>query len=360
MKNRRTFPRALALIVVFAGALLLLVGTYGVIASQVSSARPNRTFASGSSVAPTWSSGWETIVPATCSEFDHNLSGDPDHYAVELWFLDTEGDLGMHRYGYGGLEEDGKWYGAYWQYLTANTIQVCRGADDDTADLIRVRVWDPPDDPDYASPWTDINPGQTITFEHNVNITATELTVGLWFSGTARGIHNFSYGGLADDPDPGPPPGAGRMLGAHWHDLTDNTVQVSRHPHDIDIQQVRVIVVHGAPPDYDSLVDPGDWQSIAHGTNVFTHNLNWDSNMMLVRGECYSSTLGGIHHWFAGGNHDWLYGGQWQGTNLQNVTTNTIEIYRQPDDQICPQARVRIWKRSRQIYLPSVLGNYEP
>ena len=169
---------------------------------------------------------------------------------------------------------------------------------------------------------------------------------------TKSTLWTIGYGGLADDI-------ALQMRGGHWHHLTDNTVQVSRHPTDTHvserIEQVRVVVVHGAPPNYDSLVDLGGWQSITAGAKyTFTHNLNWNPNRLLVRGEC-SSTIGGINQWFAGGNHDWFTG--WQGTHFQNLTDNTVVIARQADDQVCSQARVRIWMRREQIYLPLVLKN---
>jgi hypothetical protein len=84
--------------------------------------------------------------------------------------------------------------------------------------------------------------------------------------------------------------------------------------------------------------------------------VSWNPNMLLARAECYSST-GGIHQWLAGGNHHWDAG--WKGTNLQKLTRNTVQVYRQPDDDVCPQVRVRVWKRSRQVYLPVVLSNYD-
>lgn len=348
MRDRRMFARVPALVATLAVALLLLIVTYTVIASQVSSAGPELTAAAGSSSTTTWG-GWMVVPTDTCRVFDHGLGGDPDSYAVEMWFLDTDDGWGLNRRYYGGLEESGKWYGVHWEDLTADTIRVCRGQDDNAADRIRIRIWIPSTTSDYASPWTDINPGETITFEHSLNITATDLTVGMWFSSTAKGIHNLGYGGLAIE-------GLMRMEGAHWHDLTDTSIQVTRHPTDSHVSQVRVIVVHGDSPHYDSLVDLGDWQDIAYGTNVFTHSLNWDPNFLLVRAECYSSTAG-IHQWFAGGNHGWIVG--WQGANLQNLTDETVEVYRQPDDQVCPQARIRIWKRNVQIYLPLVLNSYQ-
>jgi len=294
-----------------------------------------------------WSSRWETIAPDTCRVFNHNLAGDPDDYAVELWFLDTDDGLGINRRNYGGLEVNGSWHGAHWQELTANTIKVCRQPDDVAADRIRIRVWIPPTSPDYDSEWTPINPGQTITFAHNLDIAASDLTVSLRFSGATRGFHHFGYGGLAVD-------GPQRKLGAHWHNLTDDMVQVTRHADDTDVGQVRVVVVHGDPPDYDSLAALGDWQSVSAGTAfTFTHNLNWNPDILLVRGECYDPIVGGISQWLAGGNHDWFTG--WQGTNLQNLTLNTAEVYRRVNDQVCPQARVRIWKRQVRVYLPLVL-----
>lgn len=330
-------------------ALLLLAGS----AVASNPAGPPDVYPDAAALQDTssWSSGWVDIAPGTCPVFNHNLGGDPDDYAVELWFLDTDaGGIGINRRNYGGLEVNGSWHGAYWQELTANTIKVCRHSNDVVADRIHIRIWIPPTSPDYDSGWTNINPGQTIIFPHNLGITATDLTVGLWFSDTIRGIHHFGYGGLAVD-------GPQEMWGAHWHNLADNTVQVSRHPDDTDIDQVRVIVVHGDPPDYDSLVAFGGWKSIAQGLPfTFTHNLNWNPGMLLVRGECYDPAVGGINQWFSGGNHDWFTG--WQGTNMQNLARNTVEVFRRANDQVCPQVRVRIWKREFKVYLPIVLKAY--
>jgi len=324
--------------------LLLLAG------NATASLSPPMTMASQRHAVPAaaqWSSPWVPIPRGQPMMFAHNLGEDPNNYVVELDFLDTDGGQGINRDGYGGLEVNGNWAGGHWQNLTANTIRVFRQPNDNAADQVRVLVWVPLATADFDSGWTDINQGQTFTFTHNVGITPTELGVGLWFSDTIRGIHHFGYGGLAVD-------GPRAMLGAHWQDLTTNTVQVVRHPDDTDVQQVRVVVVHGDPPDYDS-----GWQNIPAGNAVsFAHNLNWDPDMLLARGECYDpSGLRGIHKLFAGGNHDWFDGGQFQGSHLQNLTANTVAVFRQPDDEFCAQVRVRITKRSRQFYLPLVLRN---
>ena len=354
MKDKRMLMRVPVLTVTILMALLLLAGTYTVIANSSPSARlaPN----SASAGSPTfWSSGWVTVSEGTVRPFTHNLGGNPDGYAVELWFKDTDGNLGINRYGYGGLISGTQRYGAYWQRLTANTIQVVRQSDDAAADEIRVNVWlHPTSTTAYAGTWSVINPGDTITINHNLAITATDLTVNLWFSNTVLGIHHYAYGGLSVNPLTG-------TLGAFWHNLTNNTVQVTRFPSDTVVEQMRVEVVKGdVPPDYDSLVTLSGWQPIVTGTaSVFTHNLSWDPDMMLVNGECKDapgSTSLGIHQQFAGGNHHWVNG--WQGTNIQNVTSNTVTIFRQANDPNCPQARIRITKRSLKTYLPLVMRDY--
>jgi hypothetical protein len=128
---------------------------------------------------------------------------------------------------------------------------------------------------------------------------------------------------------------------------------VFRHPSDNLVEQVRVTVVKADPPSYDSLVDLGGWQDIAAGDSyTFTHDLYWDPTMMLVRAEC-SSTMAGISHLLAGSEHHWALG--WQGAHVQNSTTTTVSAVRQPNDPVCPQMRVRIWKRLLRIRLPLVV-----
>ena len=343
--NNRGVRISIAVAIGLATAALLLVAgraTADLPPSELLVAYPRAVRASE---AWSWSSAWVPITGGHAITFEHNLGQDPEDCAVELLFLDTDGGLGINRRNYGGLEVGGHWFGAHWQDLTANTIQVYRQPHDDAADMVRIRVWVPPATPGYASEWMGIGQNQAITIEHNVGITPTDLVVGLWFSGTDRGIHHFAYGGLAVD-------GPQRMLGAHWQNLTTNTIQVYRHPHDTDVEQVHVIVNHGADPDYDS-----GWQDIPLGsTTAFTHGLSWDPNMLLARGECYDpSGLRGIHQLFDGGNHSWFGGGRFQGVSLETLTSDTVAATRANGDDFCPQIRIRIWKRSMQLYLPIAL-----
>jgi hypothetical protein len=270
---------------------------------------------------------------------------------VELWFRDLDDGWGRNRRYYGGLEDNGKWYGAWWQDLMTNTIRVCRGRDDDAADRVRIRVFVPRGEAEYfyQSDWENMDV-HTPTFTHGLGITETELAVSLWFRGPGRGIHHFGYGGLAVDRP------ITKMLGAHWYGLTTNTIQVRRHPHDADVEQARVTVIRPAPPHYDSLEDLG-WQPIARDTPfTFSHDLDWNPDRLLVRAEC-SSTVG-IHQWLAGGSvKGWGEPPRTgsKGANIQNLTTNTVQVFRWQHDDICPLVRVRAWRRLNRIYLPLVV-----
>ena len=303
-------------------------------------------------------SGWIPQAQNTCQVINHNLGGNADDYAVEVLFLDTANNgLGIHRRGYGGLDNNGSQEGAHWQRLTANTIEVCRGASDPFVDRIRVRVFVPaPTGVQYDSGWQPINLGETLTFNHNQGLANTSLTVSLRFRDVGVGnigIHHMGYGGLAFNATM-------ERRGAHWHNLRSNTVQVTRHADDTAIDEVRVIVVEADPPDYDSLVAQGGWQSIAPGSAyTFNHGLSWSPDKLLVRAECYLPTTTppgwGIHQASVGGNQDWTIG--WKGSNMQQLRANTVSVRRMQNDPICPEVRVRIWRRSASIFLPLLQRN---
>jgi hypothetical protein len=323
MKDEKMGVSALALVVTMLVVLLLVVDAH----------------------AASWTSGWVSINQNQKRTFTHNLGINPNNYTVDLWFQDTVGALGIHRRNYGGLETNGNWFGANWQDLTATTVEVYRQPNDTTVNLIRVDVRPLPlTTAHYDSGWVNINPG-TRTFNHNLNITATDLTVGLFFQNTALGIHQRGYGGLSIDA-----PAAQR--GAFWHNLTNNSVQVTRMPDDPWVVQARVLVMQSTPS-YDSYAASG-WRDLAAGSpSVFTHNLNWNPDLLIVRGECNDTNPGGlgINHKASGGDHDTAF----RGMNIQNLTANAVTAFRRQDDANCPQARIVIYKRFVSCYLPLIL-----
>ena len=337
MKRQVTLPVfvALALAVLLLGLALALPSAHPAAAQPAASPLAAQT---------AWSSGWVTIDQGEMLTLTHNLGGDPDDYAVELWFLDTDNNIGMNRRDYGGVEANGLWFGAHWEQLTATTINVYRQPNDNAADMVRVLVYIPDEPPDYDSGWTTINVAETLTFTHGLGAPASDLVVSLWFRGGTRGTHQYAYGGLIQDAPP-------FFFGAYWHNLLENTVSVTRLSHDIDAEEVRVTVSHSDPPDYDS-----NWTAVTPGVNTFNHDLNWPAGLIVVRADCSDPTPGGwgVHQRYAGGNEA---GDQLEGANVQNMTNTSVEFVRWPDDTSCPNARLRMWIRSYDTYLPLVLNS---
>lgn len=337
---------------VVVGLVLLLLFVVGVKASSnaarsaqyvnTATAITSHTAASSSF----WTSGWTSISQDEVLTFTHNLGLPPEQLAVELWFKDIGiGSIGIHRANYGGLESSNFWYGAYWSHLTSNTVQVHRLANDTRINQVRIQVW-AISPPDYDTGWQDVTPGTSTMFIHGLPISPTDLSISVWFSGTTYGINHFSYGGLTD---------GALELGAYMY-VTNSAVRVYVRPDDNNIEQMRVTVSQAATPDYDSLLALGGWQTITAGVPyTFTHNLNWDPEMLVVRADCKYDSVGETiyHQHFAGG--DEYFGGLYRGAHLQNLTENTVQLLRRANDQDCDFARVVIYRRSAKIYLPVLL-----
>jgi len=338
-------------------ALLLIAAVHSAVAGPPDPGAvgvvPDAVAGTQAAAATLWSSGWVAIPPNTPHVFFHNLGRAPEEYGVDVLFRDLEGGLGIHRRFYGGTTQGSLELGAHWPRLNATSLMVSRWKDDTVVDQVLVRVWVPPSPPDYDSGWTAIAPGAMYTFTHGLAATPTDLTVGLVFSNTTGGIHQFAYGGLVSD---GPV-----LRGAYWHNLSENTVRVTRLANDSTANLVRVTVPRSTPPAYDSLLDRGGWVSVAPGASVtFAHNLGVGPEALVVRGECFSPDPAlGIHQAFAGGEYDERIAG-WIGSNLQNMTENAVTVYRQAQDTLCPQVRVVVYDPTatrNRLSLPLIQKN---
>ena len=337
-------------------AVLLLAGMFALVAGAEPPA-PAEAAEKGSpevkAAAAAWSSGWITIIPGSYGVYYHNLGHPAEDYAVEMLFRDADGGLGIHRRFYGGADDSLGEYGAHWLNLTTNSIRVHRWSGDTTADEILIRVWVQTPAPEYDSGWITVEPAQTVTLTHGLGHAATDLAVSLWFSSSAgAGINHFGYGGLAYDATK-------NLYGGYWHNLTDNTVQVTRLAGASSTAWMRVAVTQSAAPAYDSLVALGGWQDVAAGAAfTFVHNLHSRPEQLLVRAECRSPDPElGIHQAFAGGEFDWRLPG-WQGSNLQNISEYSVSVYRQPQDTLCPQMRVVIFQLGHSLYMPLVMRSH--
>jgi uncharacterized repeat protein (TIGR01451 family) len=291
-----------------------------------------------------WSSGWVDIAPGETRTFTHGLGGDPALYAVDLWFRDTRSPgLGIHDRAYGGMNWAGQHLGAYWHNLTGDSISVTRMGDDVAVAQVRLRIWIP--EPfDYDSGWVDIQAGQMITLTHNLGGDVDDYTVGIKFRDTSGGlgIHHYAFGGLE---------AGGQFQGAAWQNLTNTTIQVLRFGADTAVHQVRVFITRPDPPNYDS-----GWVSVAQNeTRTFPHGLGGNPNGYVVRVSAQSAAVG-INMRAAGGleANSNFYGVTWQ-----NLTGNTINVFRFPNDVFADQVRVRIWVEELPVepsFLSATLG----
>jgi hypothetical protein len=375
MEEKPSSRRIWLLLAALLLGMVLLGGTYTALAGPPLSSQPGEQLAASPSavawssgwvalapgeirstisarriISDPWSSGWAALAPGETRTITHNRGLDPEQYAVELWFLDTDpGGWGINRRYYGGVDFNGQHLGADWRRLTSNTIQVMRNISDTAADKVRVLVWVPElVTQTYDSGWVNIAQGENKIFTHSLGVAADDLTVSLSFSTTAGtppfGINQIAYGSKTF---------GAAILGANWHHLTNSSVQVVRRSDDVLAQQVRVTVNVADPPKYDSA-----WQTVQPGEALtLTHGLDWPPEMLVAVGECKNDPNPGIHQMFAGGNHSSIpaFFPGWQGSDLQNVTSDTITIFRWDNDTVCPQVRVRLWERSFTQDIPVIM-----
>ena len=293
-----------------------------------------------------YSSGWVDIAPLETRTFTHSLGGDPDLYAVELWFRDTRpGGLGIHHRAYGGMDVNGQRHGVHWEGLTDTSIDVTRHRDDVTAAQVylRVRQIDPPR---YDSDWVDIDAGWLMTLTHSLGGDVDDYTAGVRFrdgSTSGRGIHQYAIGGLEAD---------GAVSGACWQQLTDSTVQIVRFAGDVTADQLRLYIDIPDPPAYDS-----DWVDVARGETVtLTHGLGGNANTYVVRASARSTAVAGLGI-NCRGTGGLEASGRFWGGNWERLTDNTVNVFRRGQDSFADQMRVRIWRPEFEVLLPLVVSD---
>ena len=311
---------------------------------------------SGSAVDAFWSSGWVDIATSESIMFTHDMGGNIEDYAIQMWFRDTDaGGYGVNNRGYGSIEDNGTWSGVFWRTLTDTYITVGRQPTDPYADQVRVWIWQSEAILEYCTDWTAIAPGSTATITHNLGGNVDDYVVKLWFQDPSpSGVHQIYYGGVE---------GGGEMRGAYWHGLDATQVQVTRNLDDTDADELLLCVSTTDPPDWDS-----GWVDINPDQTVtLNHNLGVTINRYIVRTEFKSVPAKGspeapmaIHHFAYGGDASNVLteDATYLGANWQNLTNQSISVYRWADDPYADQVRVRIWMRRLSVYLPVVLKNY--
>jgi hypothetical protein len=179
-----------------------------------------------------YDSGWISTAQGACATLSHDAGAG----VVYLDINDTENIGRNHRFY--GLDrslyfaEEFTEAGAYWKGLEANSITVCRGADDGGADEQRVRIWQRPE-PDYDSGWVGVGAGVAQVLNHNLGLDPDGMVVEMLSYGTDvnqanYGTDVFSFGGPTYE------------VGAYWRNLSSNSVTVVRGATDNGSSSVRV------------------------------------------------------------------------------------------------------------------------
>ena len=205
------------------------------------------------------------------------------------------------------------------------------------ADALRPQRARPPvtrqPDASWASDWTEIAPGETLTFTHSLGGDSDLYAVELWFfdpQDGGYGINHMAYGGTEVD---------GQRSGAYWSHLSGTSIRVHRNLADLYADRVRVRIWQPDPPDWDS-----GWVDIWPGNTgilTFTHALGGASEDYLVGIKFRDVEAGGlgVHQFALGGmeSNGVLLGAAWF-----NLTDETLQVLRYAGDEVADEVRLTI------------------
>jgi hypothetical protein len=182
-----------------------------------------------------YDSGWIDTAQETCAPLSHSAGAG----VVYLEFDDlAPSDLGRNHLSYGrdrylNPSQELVEVGAHWKGLEANSITVCRGADDGSADNQRLRIWHRPG-PDYDSGWVAVGAGVAQVLNHNLGLGPDGMVVEMQSYGAD--VNQANYG--SDAYSLGGP--TTYEVGAYWRNLSSNSVTVVRGWADSGSSSVRV------------------------------------------------------------------------------------------------------------------------
>ncbi len=91
--------------------------------------------------SPAYDSGFLAYAQGGSRLLNHNISGNPGDYVVDMQ-CKWDGDGRAHNFYVGGDIDDGDLRGATWDNLLTNTILVERWSVDPFCEQIRVRIWE--------------------------------------------------------------------------------------------------------------------------------------------------------------------------------------------------------------------------
>ena len=300
---------------------------------------------------PAYDSGWVRLKQNETRWLQHNLGGDLDDYVV---IMDYKADNvnGINQRYYGGADfgvyhpggaHPNDRVGAYWRNLTTSSIYVYRRPEDIYADAVRIRIWLDPY-PNYDSGWVNLSPGATATvLHHNVGGDANDYVVDMQYRNSGSGVNQRYFGGVDFGAKTFNGTRNNDRVGLYWRSLTNSDITLFRRAEDDYASRVRIRIWRRPRPTYDS-----GWVNINPNTaKTFVHHIGGDPNHYVVdmqyrgNGDRNQRYYGGMDIGSAHAPN--LHENDRVGAYWRSLTSNSIAVYRRPEDIYAQQVRIRIW-----------------
>ena len=301
---------------------------------------------------PAYDSGWVRLQQDESRQLWHNLGGNLNNYVVIMDYkADDVNEINQRYYGgadFGEHPPGGKAHndrvGAYWRDLTTHSIIVYRRPEDTYANAVRIRIWMDPY-PAYDSGWVSLSPGAAATtLHHNLGGNPDDYVVDMQYRNSGSGVNQRYYGGVDFGSRAFHGSHNNDRVGAYWRSLNNNNITIYRRPDDIYAQQVRIRIWRRPRPTYDSgwvNINPNSAKTLAHrirgNPDHYVVDMQYRNSGSGVNQRYYGGM--DIGHFHAPGlSEDARMGAYWR-----TLRSNTIAVYRRPDDIYAQQVRIRIW-----------------
>ncbi len=312
---------------------------------------------------PDYDSGWVDLTPgAAATNLIHNLGGSADDYLVDMQYNSSGSGINQRYYGgadfgakaFGGTRTDDR-VGAYWRSLNNNSISLFRRDEDDYADQTRIRIWKMPK-PDYDSGWVGISQNQAKTLVHNLGGDIGDYLVDMQYRSGGSGINQRYFGGADFGAKAFNGTRTDDRVGAYWRTLTSSSITVYRRPEDDYAPEVRIRIWRLAKPAYDS-----GWVALnLDQSKTLSHQVGGNPEFYFMTMWQQAAGVNGVNQRHYGGadfganppsgfSLDDRVGSYWR-----SLTSDSVTVYRRPEDGFAHWARVRIWDYSQRTYLPLI------
>jgi hypothetical protein len=178
------------------------------------------------------------------------------------------------------------------------------------------------------------------------------------YRSTGSGVNQRYYSGM--DFGAKPPSGMSEndRVGTYWRSLTNSSITVYRRPEDIYATEVRIRIWRMSKPDYSSgwvSLNQDESQTLSHNLGgvpegYFVAMVQWDND---VSNNLNQRHYGGADFGTnppAGYNADDRVGSYWRSLDSESIT-----VYRRPQDGFADLVLVHIWEYNQSVYLPLVM-----